>query len=67
LPDFGNIECRNRQQPISIGGRLEGWIDDKTFPVEFSDDQGHAYAVAPCRREDLLVYATGVAVLHIVR
>src|SRR6266436_8639859 len=25
LPDFGNQKCRNRQQPISIGGRLEGW------------------------------------------
>jgi hypothetical protein len=30
-------------------------LDDKTLPVEFSDDQGRAYAVAPCPREDLLV------------
>jgi len=30
-------------------------LDTKTFLVEFSDNQGRAYAVAPCPREDLLV------------
>jgi hypothetical protein len=28
---------------------------DKTLLVEFSDDQGRAYAVAPCPRQDLLL------------
>jgi hypothetical protein len=30
-------------------------LDDETLLVEFSDDQGRAYAVAPCPRTDLLV------------
>jgi Domain of unknown function (DUF4926) len=30
-------------------------LDDKTLLVEFSDEQGRAYAVAPCPRVDLLV------------
>jgi hypothetical protein len=30
-------------------------LDDKTMLVEFSDEQGHAYAVVPCLRDDLLV------------
>ena len=30
-------------------------LDDGTLLVEFSDDQGCAYAVAPCREADLLV------------
>jgi Domain of unknown function (DUF4926) len=30
-------------------------LDDKNLLVEFSDDQGRAYAVAPCPRADLLV------------
>lgn len=30
-------------------------FDDDTVLVEFSDDQGRAYAVAPCLRSDLLV------------
>jgi hypothetical protein len=36
---------------------MVGWVeqlDDKTLLVEFSDDQGHAYAVAPCPRADPL-------------
>jgi Domain of unknown function (DUF4926) len=36
-------------------GTLVEQLDDKTVLVEFSDDQGRAYAVAPCAREDLLV------------
>ena len=30
-------------------------FDDDTVLVEFSDDNGRAYAVAPCPRSDLLV------------
>jgi hypothetical protein len=30
-------------------------LDERAVLVEFSDDQGRAYAVAPCRRSDLLV------------
>ncbi len=30
-------------------------LDDKTWLVEFSDDVGRAYAVAPCQGADLLV------------
>jgi hypothetical protein len=36
-------------------GTIVERLDDKTLLVEFSDDQGRAYAVAPCPREDLLV------------
>jgi len=37
-----------------VGTVLEQ-LDDKTLLVEFSDDQGRAYAVAPCSLDDLLV------------
>jgi hypothetical protein len=30
-------------------------IDDNTTLVEFSDDDGRAYAIVPCARQDLLV------------
>jgi hypothetical protein len=30
-------------------------FDDQTMLVEFSDDQGRAYAIAPCPRANLLV------------
>ena len=36
-------------------GTIVEQIDDKTLLVEFSDDQGRAYAVAPCHWSDLLV------------
>jgi hypothetical protein len=36
-------------------GTIVERLDDKTLLVEFSDDQGRAYAVAPCPRTDLLV------------
>lgn len=36
-------------------GTIIEQLEDKTSLVEFSDDQGRAYAIAPCRREDLLV------------
>ena len=36
-------------------GTIVEQLDDKTLLVEFSDDQGRAYAVAPCPRTDLLI------------
>jgi hypothetical protein len=36
-------------------GTIVEQLDDKTFLVEFSDDQGRAYAVAPCPRTELLI------------
>ncbi|MGA7808826.1 DUF4926 domain-containing protein [Bradyrhizobium sp.] len=36
-------------------GTIVEQLDGQTLLVEFSDDQGCAYAVAPCRQEDLLV------------
>ena len=36
-------------------GTVVEQLDDKTLLVEFSDDQGRAYSVAPCARADLLV------------
>jgi hypothetical protein len=36
-------------------GTIVEQLDDKTMLVEFSDDQGRAYAVAPCPLADLLV------------
>jgi hypothetical protein len=30
-------------------------LDDKTVLVEFTDDQGRAYAIAPCPHSELLV------------
>jgi hypothetical protein len=36
-------------------GTVVEQLDDKTLLVEFSDDQGCAYAIAPCPRADLLI------------
>jgi hypothetical protein len=36
-------------------GTIVERLDGKTLLVEFSDDQGRAYAVAPCPQADLLV------------
>jgi hypothetical protein len=36
-------------------GTIVERLDDRTLLVEFSDDQGRAYAFAPCQRADLLV------------
>ena len=36
-------------------GTIVEQLDDKILLVEFSDDQGRAYAVAPCPRTELLV------------
>ncbi|MGX1318562.1 hypothetical protein AB7M17_002015 [Bradyrhizobium sp. USDA 377] len=37
----------------NVGTILEE-LDDKTVLVEFSDDDGRPYAVAPCPRSELL-------------
>lgn len=36
-------------------GTVVEQLDDTTLLVEFSDDQGRAYAIAPCQYGDLLV------------
>ena len=36
-------------------GTVVEQLDDKSVLVEFSDDQGRAYALAPCTRQELLV------------
>jgi hypothetical protein len=36
-------------------GTIVEQLDDETLLVEFSDDQGRPYAIAPCPRADLLV------------
>ncbi len=36
-------------------GTVVEQLDDKTLLVEFSDDQGGAYAIAPCPWADLLI------------
>jgi hypothetical protein len=36
-------------------GTIVEQLDDRTFLVEFSDDQGRAYAIAPCPQAELLV------------
>ena len=36
-------------------GTVVEQLDDKVLLVEFSDEQGRAYAVAPCPRSELLV------------
>src|SRR5208282_4106661 len=36
-------------------GTIVEHLDDRTLLVEFSDDQGRAYAVTPCPRAELLV------------
>lgn len=36
-------------------GTIVEELDEQTSLVEFSDDQGRAYAIAPCPRAELLV------------
>ena len=36
-------------------GTVVEQLDEKTLLVEFSDDEGRAYAIAPCPQADLLV------------
>jgi hypothetical protein len=39
-------------------GAIVETLDDATVLAEFSDDQGRAYAIAPCPSEALLVLRT---------
>ncbi len=39
-------------------GAIVQELDDATALVEFSDDQGRAYAIAPCPRDALLPLRT---------
>jgi hypothetical protein len=48
-------EVPARQLARGQVGTVVEEIDDGTMLVEFSDEQGRAYAVAPCQRADLLV------------
>jgi Domain of unknown function (DUF4926) len=50
LTDFPGVRLARGQ----VGTVVEQ-LDDKTLLVEFSDDRGRAYAVAPCPEDDLLV------------
>jgi hypothetical protein len=36
-------------------GTIMEQLDDRTFLVEFSDEQGRAYAITPCPQVELLV------------
>jgi uncharacterized protein DUF4926 len=36
-------------------GTIVELLDEETVLVEFSDEQGRAYAITPCRRAELLV------------
>jgi len=36
-------------------GTIVELLDEETVLVEFSDDQGYAYAITPCLRSELLV------------
>jgi hypothetical protein len=36
-------------------GTIVEELDEATLLVEFTDDEGHAYAIVPCPRVDLLV------------
>ena len=36
-------------------GTVVEQLDESTLLVEFSDDQGSAYAITPCTRADLLI------------
>jgi Domain of unknown function (DUF4926) len=46
-----------QEQQLTRGqvGTVVEQLDKDTLLVEFSDEQGLAYAIAPCRRIDLLV------------
>ena len=44
-----------RDLPAGKSARFVEQLDDKVLLVEFSDEQGRAYVVAPCPRAELLV------------
>lgn len=49
LVDFADHRLASGQ----VGTVVEA-LDEETVLVEFADDRGRAYAIAPCRRADLL-------------
>ncbi|MCZ7641650.1 MAG: DUF4926 domain-containing protein [Pseudorhodoplanes sp.] len=60
LPDVLDVVALLADVPaegLSRGqvGTVVERLDDATMLVEFSDDEGRAYAVVPCPRADLLV------------
>ncbi|MGA8446329.1 MAG: DUF4926 domain-containing protein [Roseiarcus sp.] len=50
LPEHGLVRGQ-------VGTIVEA-LDDATLLVEFSDDDGRAYAIVPCPRDALLVLRT---------
>jgi hypothetical protein len=55
LKPIGSRKARPDGQSAGTRGTIVEQLDDKNLLVEFSDDQGRAYAVAPCPQADLLV------------
>ena len=55
--DVGALLADLPAQRLARGqvGTVVEKLDDKTLLVEFSDDQGSAYAIAPCPRANLLI------------
>jgi hypothetical protein len=49
------MDLPERQLARGQVGTVVEELDDRILLVEFSDDQGRPYAVAPCLRADLLV------------
>jgi hypothetical protein len=50
LPEYGLVRGQ-------VGAIVEA-LDEMTALVEFSDDDGRAYAIVPCPRDALLVLRT---------
>jgi hypothetical protein len=50
LPEYGLVRGR-------VGAVVEA-LDQTTALVEFSDDDGRAYAIVPCPRDALLILRT---------
>jgi hypothetical protein len=48
-------ECASEGLARGQVGTVVELLDQNTALVEFSDDQGRAYAIAPCPRTDLLI------------
>ena len=48
-------ECASEGLARGQVGTVVELRDQNTALVEFSDDQGRAYAIAPCPRTDLLI------------
>ena len=57
VPDVVALLADLPAQGLSRGqvGTVVEPLDEGTVLVEFTDDQGRAYAIAPCPRSELLV------------